>query len=158
MNYSFVIRKATLDDAKSIQSITREAFKKYMSDTGLSGTMEALEESTDDIIMDIEEKEVFIALIDNVPVGTVRVRILPDNSAYISRFGVSLQYHNIGIGKSLMNLVDKLLQSRGIKKVSLHTAAKYRDLIRFYYGRGFYVDSTTKDRGYIRALLVKEYE
>lgn len=158
MNYSFVIRKATADDAKSIQSITREAFKKYMSDTGLSGTMEALEESTDDIIMDIEEKEVFIALIDNVPVGTVRVRILPDNSAYISRFGVSLQYHNIGIGKSLMNLVDKLLQSMGIKKVSLHTASKYRDLIRFYYGRGFYVDSTTKDRGYIRALLVKEYE
>jgi ribosomal protein S18 acetylase RimI-like enzyme len=158
MNYSFVIRKATVDDAKSIQRITHEAFRKYMADTGLSGTLEALEESVDDIIRDVEEKEVFIAFIDDVPVGTVRVRILPDNSAYISRFGVSLQYHNIGIGKSLMNLVDKLLQSRGIKKVSLHTASKYRELVRFYYGRGFYIDSTTRDRGYIRALLVKDYE
>jgi len=33
-----------------------------------------------------------------------------------------------------------------------------RDLIRFYYGRGFYIESTTNDRGYIRALMVKEYQ
>ena len=32
------------------------------------------------------------------------------------------------------------------------------NLIRFYYGRGYYIDSTTKDRGYIRALLCKDYE
>jgi hypothetical protein len=57
-----------------------------------------------------------------------------------------------------MNLVDKILKAKGVKKVSLHTASKYKDLVRFYYGRGFYIDSTTKDRGYVRALLVKEYE
>jgi ribosomal protein S18 acetylase RimI-like enzyme len=157
MNYSFVIRKATIEDAEAIKSIMHEAFKKYMTDTGLSGTMEALQESLEDIESDIENKEVFLANIDDVPVGTIRVEILPDNTCYISRFGVSLDYHNIGIGKSLMNLVDKYVKSKNIKKVSLHTASKYKDLVRFYYGRGFYVDSTTKDRGYIRALLVKEY-
>ncbi len=136
----------------------KEAFNKYMQDAGLVGTMDALSESLEDIKRDIETKDVFVALIDDVPVGTIRVNILPDNTAYISRFGVSLQYHNIGIGKSLMNLVDKLLKSRQTKRVSLHTASKYRDLVRFYYGRGFYVDSTTKDRGYVRALMVKEYE
>lgn len=158
MNYSFVIRKASVEDAESIQAITKEAFKKYMQDTGLVGTMEALEESLDAIRSDIKNKEVFVAFIDEVPVGTIRVQINPDSTAYISRFGVSLNYHNIGIGKSLMNLVDKLLRSKGVKNVSLHTASKYKDLIRFYYGRGFYIDSTSKDRGYIRALLVKEYE
>lgn len=158
MDYSFIIRRAAVNDAEAIREITLEAFRKYMEDTGLTGTMDALEESLDDIRMDIESKEVFVAFIDNVPVGTIRVQILPDNTAYISRFGVSLHYHNIGIGKSLINLVDKHLKSRGVKKVSLHTASKYRDLIRFYYGRGFYIDSTTKDRGYIRALLTKEYE
>jgi ribosomal protein S18 acetylase RimI-like enzyme len=158
MDYSFIIRRATVNDAEAIRAITTEAFKKYMEDTGLTGTMDALEESINDIKMDIESKEVFVAFIDNIPVGTIRVHILPDNTAYISRFGVSLQYHNIGIGKSLINLVDKHLKSRGVKKVSLHTASKYKDLIRFYYGRGFYIDSTTKDRGYIRALLTKEYE
>jgi ribosomal protein S18 acetylase RimI-like enzyme len=146
-----------LDDAESIKAIMQEAFKKYMKDTGLTGTMEALEESAEDIRSDILTKEVFIALIDETPVGTARVQILDDNTAYLSRFGVSLQYHNIGIGKSLMNLVDKILKSKGVKKVSLHTASKYFELVRFYYGRGFYIDSTTKDRGYVRAKMVKEY-
>jgi ribosomal protein S18 acetylase RimI-like enzyme len=157
INYSFTIRKATKEDAEAIKGIMHEAFHKYMQDTGLTGTMDALEESIDDIEKDIASKEVFIAFIDNIPVGTVRVSVLPDNTAYISRFGVSLNYHNIGIGKSLMNLVDKYVKSKGLKKVILYTASKYKDLVRFYYGRGFYIDSTTRDRGYIRALMIKEY-
>ena len=158
MNYSFIIRKAVSDDAPSIQEIMQEAFRKYMQDTGVTGTMEALEESISDIVRDIESREVYIALIDNIAVGSVRIKILPDNTAYISRFGVKLEYHNIGIGKALMNLVDKILTARGISRVSLHTASNYKDLVRFYYGRGFFIDSTTKDRGYIRALMVKDYQ
>ena len=158
MNYSFIIRKAVSDDAPSIQEIMQEAFRKYMQDTGVTGTMEALEESVSDIVRDIESREVYIALIDNIAVGSVRIKILPDNTAYISRFGVKLEYHNIGIGKALMNLVDKILTARGISRVSLHTASNYKDLVRFYYGRGFFIDSTTKDRGYVRALMVKDYK
>ena len=157
MNYSFIIRRAVVEDAQAIKGILQESFKKYMADTGLVGTMEALEESVETIREDIESKLVYIALIDSIPVGTIRIHIAPDNSAYISRFGVNLEYHNIGIGKSLMNLVDKVLKAKGIKKACLHTASKYKDLVRFYYGRGFYVDSTTRDRGYVRALMVKEY-
>ncbi|MGE5613274.1 MAG: GNAT family N-acetyltransferase [Bacillota bacterium] len=158
MNYSFIIRKAVPEDAPAIQSIMREAFKKYKEDTGIAGSLEALEETVESIIDDIKNNEVYIALIDNIAVGSVRVRILPDNTAYISRFGVLPKYRNIGVGKSIMSLVDKLLIEKGIRKATLHTAAKYRDLVRFYYDRGFYIDSTTKDRGYVRALMVKEYD
>lgn len=158
VNYSFIIRKANLDDAPDIQNILHEAFKKYMQDTGLTGTMDALEESLEAIKEDIENMEVFIAIIDDIPVGTIRISFLSDNTAYISRFGVRLDYHNIGIGKALMNLADKVIKAEGVKRVSLHTASKYKDLIRFYYGRNFYVESTSNDKGYIRALLVKEYE
>lgn len=157
MNYSFIIRKATIEDAPAISIIMQESFKKYMQDTGLSGTMEALSESIEEIEADILQSQVYIAMIDDNPVGSIRIKFLPDDTAYISRFGVMLNYHNIGIGKSLINLVDKVLKSKGVKKVSLHTASKYRDLIRFYYGRGFYIESTSTERGYIRALLVKEY-
>lgn len=157
MNYSFIIRKAVAADAPAIQEIMQEAFRKYMQDTGVTSTMEALEETLDDIKEDIASREVYIAIIDNVAVGSVRIRILPDNTAYMSRFGVKLQYHNIGIGKALINLVDKVLIARGVARVCLHTASKYGDLVRFYYGRGFHIDSTTRDRGYIRALMVKEY-
>jgi predicted N-acetyltransferase YhbS len=158
LEYSFIIRKATEDDAPAIRDIMQEAFSKYAEDAGLAVPMDALQESLEDIINDIKTKEVFIALIDDVAVGSVRVQLRPDSTAYLSRFGVRLSFHNIGIGKSLMNLVDKLLISRDIKSVYLHTASKYFGLVRFYYGRGFYIDSVTKDRGYARALMVKEYK
>ncbi len=157
VNYSFIIRKAVVEDAPAIKEIMQESFKKYMQDTGLTDPLEALQESCEDIVRDITTDEVFIAIIDNAAAGSVRVRLYPDNTAYLSRFGVKLRYRNIGIGKSLINAVDKLLTAKGVKSVSLHTAAKYSDLVRFYYGRGFYIDSTAKDRGYVRALMVKEY-
>ena len=65
---------------------------------------------------------------------------------------------NNGIGKSIMNLVDKIMVKRGVKRISLHTGSKVTSLIRFYYGRGFYIDSTDKSKGYVRALLVKDYQ
>jgi ribosomal protein S18 acetylase RimI-like enzyme len=157
LNYSLIIRKAIVEDAPAIREIMQESFKKYMEDTGLTGSMDALSESYEDIVRDIKNKEVYIAIIDDVAVGSVRVELRPDNTAYLSRFGVKLCYHNIGIGKALINLVDKLLTARGIQSVSLHTASQYSDLVRFYYGRGFYVESTSKDRGYVRALMVKSY-
>lgn len=157
-DYSFVIRKAALDDAEAIRDIVRDSFAMYFEAIGITGSLDALQESLEDIRKDIESKEVFIAFIDQTPVGTVRVKLNLDGNAYISRFGVRTNYHNIGIGKSLLNLVDKLMAANECKSVSLHTAAKNSDLIRFYYGRGFYVDSTTKDHGYIRALMVKEYK
>lgn len=158
LDFSFVIRKASHKDAEAIHLILKESFEIYMRNIGLKGTMEALEETPDDIRRDMETKEIYIAIIDGVPAGTIRIGINPDKTAYISRFGVRPQYHNIGVGKTLMSLADKVLKSKGVKKVFLHTASNYRELMRFYYGRGFYVDSTTKDRGYVRALMVKEIQ
>lgn len=158
LNYTFIIRKAVEEDAPAIREIMQESFKKYMEDTSLPGSVDALQESCEDIARDIRAKEVYIAIIDGCAVGSVRVELRPDGTAYLTRFGVKPNYNNIGIGKSLINLVDKLMMAKGIKSVSLHTAAKYRDLVRFYYGRGFYIDSTSKDRGYVRALMVKEYK
>jgi predicted N-acetyltransferase YhbS len=157
IDYSFIIRKAEEADAPAIRDIMQKSFSKYKNDVGLAGKIEALRETCEDIANDIRTKEVYIAIIDNVAVGSVRIELLPDNTAYLSRFAVSPSHNNMGIGASLISLVDKLLIERGVKCVKLHTASKYCDLVRFYYGRGFYIDSTTKDRGYIRALMVKEY-
>jgi len=157
INYSFIIRRAVEADAHAIHEIMQDSFIKYIADTGLTAPVEALQETVEDIARDIRTKEVYIAIIDDVPVGSVRISILPDNTAYLSRFGVRPSYNNRGIGKALMSLVDKMLIEKGVSKVKLHTASKYKDLVRFYYGRGFYIESTTTDKGYIRALMVKEY-
>jgi GNAT superfamily N-acetyltransferase len=158
MNYSFVIRKADTDDIQSVKEVMDDSFALYKSRIIPEGGLDALNESEEDIRQDILTKEVFIAFIDQIPVGSIRVNVRSDQIAQISRFGVKQAYHNIGIGKALMNLVDKYLQSLDVQTAELYTASRYGDLMRFYYGRGFYVHSTTTDKGYIRALMRKDYK
>lgn len=158
MNKYFEVRRASEHDAEAIRQITAEAFEKYCELAGLD-TIAALSETIEDIHRDIEEKIVLVAYIDNEVVGSVRVGINEENmEAYLSRFGVSTKYQNLGIGKALMNMVDITMRHNKVKRICLHTASKVFSLVRFYYGRGFYIDSTSKDRGYVRALLVKDYE
>ncbi len=158
MNKYFEVRRASDHDAEAIRQITAEAFEKYCEMAGLE-TIAALNETIEDIQKDIEEKIVLVAYIDNEVVGSVRVGINEEtNEAYLSRFGVSTKYQNLGIGKALMNMVDITMRHNQVKRIMLHTASKVFSLVRFYYGRGFYIDSTAKDRGYVRALLVKDYE
>ena len=153
----FSVRLATLDDVDSIIDITQTAFKKYIEVAGIPDTA-ALHESKDQVIQDIKDKLVFVAFIDDEVVGSVRAELINSETAYLSRFGVSDKYQNLGIGKSLMGVFDKEMKKRGIKRVVLHTATKAFPLMRFYYGRGFYVFSTTTCKGYIRALMCKDYE
>ncbi|MCL2164475.1 MAG: GNAT family N-acetyltransferase [Oscillospiraceae bacterium] len=157
MDYSFVIRKAVLEDAADIHGILVSSFDAYRAAADISGPLEAVEESISHIEHDIVHKDVFIALMDKVPVGTVRVSQIDSETALLSRLGVVPRHQNIGIGKSLLNLVDKVAMEKKYKRIHLYTATKNSSLMRFYYGRGFYVDSTSKNRGYVRALLVKEY-
>lgn len=152
----FEVRLANYDDIPSILNITREAFTKYRQMAGVEN-LAALDETYNDVKKDIDTKVVLIAFSDGVPVGSVRVEVFPDHTAYLSRFGVKVTSQNNGIGKSIMNLVDRIMMKKGVREISLHTGSKVTSLIRFYYGRGFYIESTDKSRGYIRARLVKEY-
>jgi len=153
-----IIREANINDVKKIKEITYEAFMKYCELVGIDPKNNAaVNETIDDIIKDIQNKKVFVADSDGKIIGSIRVEIINENSAYISRFGVSLTYQNNGVGKMLIEKVDKYLIENNIKKVYLHTASKLKDLIIFYYKRGFYIVSTSDEYGYIRALLCKEY-
>ena len=146
----FQVRLANYDDIPAIMNITREAFVKYQKMSGVE-KLAALEESYNDVKKDIDTKVVLLALSDGEPVGSVRVEVFPDKTAKVTS-------QNNGIGKSIMNLVDKIMVKKGVTQIQLHTGSKITSLIRFYYGRGFYIDSTDKSRGYVRALLIKEYQ
>ena len=157
-NTLFQVRVADYEDIPDIMSITREAFEKYRELAGVEHTP-ALDETYRDIENDLKTKIVLIAFSNGDPVGSVRLAIdKEDKTAYLSRFGVKVTSQNNGIGKSIMNIVDKIMIDQGVKRLSLHTASKITSLVRFYYGRGFYIDSTDKSKGYVRALLVKDYE
>ncbi|MBQ4087191.1 MAG: GNAT family N-acetyltransferase [Clostridia bacterium] len=153
----FQVRRATMDDVDSIVKITQDAFNKYIKLAGITDTA-ALHETREQVIHDIETKIVYVAYIKEHVVGSVRIELLDEETAYLSRFGVNTEFQNLGIGKSLMNSLDMEMKDMNIKRIILHTASKATSLVRFYYNRGFYIDSTTKDKGYIRALLVKELD
>ena len=156
INNGFEIRNADINDVDQIVKITREAFNKYREMSGTEYPLSALCETREQVKSDIDNKLVLVAYINGKVVGSVRVEV-NGTEAYLSRFGVSPDYQNLGIGKALMNLVDINMRVLGVKRISLHTASKIKSLIIFYYGRGFYVDSTSKDRDYIRAMLCKDY-
>lgn len=152
-----LIRKAIPEEAHLIREVLQESFKKYCIESGLD-TVEALKETIADIKKDMVTKELLVAVLEDEIVGTLRCVIQPDNTAYITRFGVKPRCHKAGIGRALLSEADSILERKGTKKVYLNTASKNRDLIRFYYARGFYVESVSNDKGYLRALMVKEFK
>ncbi|MDP4088710.1 MAG: GNAT family N-acetyltransferase [Bacillota bacterium] len=153
----FVVRKAVEEDIPQIQEITREAFESYARGAEINYPLAALSEAYSEIKTDLETKLVLVAVANGSVIGSVRVETKPDHTAYLSRFGVSSSYQNNGVGRILMNAVDNSMMEAGVSHLYLHTASRMLSLVRFYYGRGFYIESTAKDRGYIRALLCKEY-
>lgn len=156
--YAFEVKRAEESDIQSIIKITKDAFLKYCEMAGLDYNIEALNETYDDVKKDIQEKEVYVTLIDDEPVGSVRIELLEDGTAYLSRFGVRSENRNNGIGKILMNVVDNVMQQNNISQIKLHTASHVAPLIRFYYGRGFYISNVEYSRGYPRAELIKNYK
>lgn len=154
---SFKVRKANTSDIEEIRMLARESFKMYTENAAITELIAPFEETYEELKNAIETTEVFVALYNEEVIGSVRIEIKPDGTAYLSRFGVSFSHQNNGIGKILMNAIDNLMIESGITSLYLHTASRIFSLIRFYYGRGFYIESTTNDRGYIRALLCKEY-
>jgi ribosomal protein S18 acetylase RimI-like enzyme len=152
-----IVKKATHDDIPAIHTITMEAFQKYALDLGLPDQVHALKETYESIEADLEKKIVLVAWAGNKPVGSIRCEALPPgNIGYISRFGVRPDTHNMGVGKALLVAIEKEAIKQGVTLLTLHTASKMSSLVRFYYGMGYYIHSTTTDRGYIRAYFCKE--
>jgi ribosomal protein S18 acetylase RimI-like enzyme len=155
MQYTFIIRRAEAADAPVVHAILRTAFEEYAATTGQT-QLEALRETVADVERQIVTKPVYVAEIDGSIAGTVRLEIT-GTEAYLSRFAVAHEARNLGIGKSLMNVVDKYLAANGVTCVRLHPASRHLALVRFYNSRGFFTEAIETERGDLRARMIKEY-
>ncbi len=154
---NLTVKRADLCEARDIMHITKEAFAWYVKMSGAKRA-EALEEGLAAVEADIKNKYVYCAYKDGQMVGSLRVEVnIKEEYAYLSRFGVLTEYRNMGIGKALMEEVDRMLISLGVKKLFLHTAEKINMLMKFYKNMGFSVETSSRSNGYQRALLVKVY-
>ncbi len=146
------------DDATDIMDILHAAFRSYVAELdGVDVELHALTETVDDILADIKDNAVFVAVSDKKKLlGTIRVKALNDDLAYIYRFGVLPEIKNIGVGSRLMAAACDYCSERKFKAIALHTNARFYTLARYYYGKRFFVHSTDDSKGYIRALFIKE--
>lgn len=158
MAMELTIRKATSADIPTIMDITQEAFLKYSFDAGIQqqSMIHALHETPEDIEEQLASKTILLGEFNGQALGSIRYEFFSNGITYFSRLGVKLVAQSYGLGSALVNAVVETSFDRGQHAVALHTNTKMYSLVRFYYGKGFYVHSTTADRGYVRALLIRE--
>lgn len=147
---------ATLKHAKQINLITLKSFEVYKNHLTSGVKVSALTEKVEDVINDIKNHTVFVAVKHSNIIGSIRIEKLTDDLAYIYRFAVSPEVSGGGVGSALLEYAIEECEELGVKAIALHTNTKYFKLARYYYGKDFFVHSTTFDRGYIRALFIKE--
>lgn len=154
-NVKLQIRRATPQDIPDIQRILKVSFEEYATLLGLQSP--SFIESDEAIRGDMDKKNVLCATVNQMLLsGTIRYEII-GGVGYISRFGVLPNWQSSGTGGQLIAHVERLCREQGAKALALHTATTLYKQMRYYYGQGFYVHSTTHDRGYTRGLLVKPF-
>lgn len=154
-----IITPATPADISGISTITKLAFAMYRDELHSSTPVKALTETESDILDDINNNYVFVARKEDSEIlGCIRIKKISDTLAYIYRFSVHPEDHNSGIGGALIDMAIDKCRQLNVSAITLHTNSKYFKLARYYYGKQFYIESTATDRGYIRALFVKNLD
>lgn len=153
-----VIRPAMEADIPAIAAITHEAFLLYAQQVGIPSAIGALSETEADVRRALESKKVLVASLQDRIVGSVRYEDLGGGIGYLSRFGVTPVLQQGGVGSALIEAVAEGCRDMGLSAVTLHTGARVTHLVSFYYRCGYFIHSTTHDRGYVRALFVHELD
>ncbi len=155
-----VVRPARPEDAPALHQILQGSFGEYQSLLKLSEPPAALRETEDDILRAMEEQTMLLAVYNRLKsVGSIRVRRVNNDVAYISRFAVLPNWQSSGAGSALMTEAVSLCREQGVRAIALHTAVKMIPLARFYHGCGFYIHSVeAMPGGYRRGLFIKELE
>ncbi|MPN02020.1 hypothetical protein SDC9_149233 [bioreactor metagenome] len=153
-----LLRRATGADAPAVLAVTHAAFDLYAKEVRKRESIAALFETLEDVTADIKNKYVYVCELDGEIVGSVRITILDKGIAYLSRFSISPDAQNLGLGGLLMEKIRTECAKMGVRAIALHTASKMRSTVAFYLKNGYYIHSISKDADYIRAFMVNELE
>ena len=151
-----LLRRAKVKDAQDILAVTRAAFDLYANEVRKRESIAALYETIDDVVYDIVNKYVYVCEMDGKIIGSVRITLLDQRIAYLSRFSISPDVQNLGLGGLLLEKVRVECASMNVRAITLHTASKMRSTVAFYLKNGYYIHSISKDADYIRAFMVNE--
>lgn len=129
------VEKALLKDLPEILALQKLA---YLSEAELYSdfNIQPLVQTLDNMILEFEEMLFLKATVNHSIVGSVRGKIHKKNTCYIGRLMVHPSFQNQGIGKSLMEEIEKRFDqcdryelytgSRSVKNLHLYEKIGYR--------------------------------
>ncbi len=79
----------------------------------------------------------FIAWLDEVGVGCGAVRRLDENTAELKRMYVDPQVRGQGVGRALVESLEREARALGVTRVVLETGTRLAPAIRMYEGLGY---------------------
>jgi len=135
---TITIRKAAPADAEHIIAIQKRAFQRYVGPL-TPEQIPPLHESLEAVRIDIERKTVLVALSDQLPAGSVRCTI-KGGVCMIERLSVDPAFQRNGIGKALMNAIEKEASGRA-HKLHLETGLLADNLLPFYARLGYVAEA-----------------
>jgi N-acetylglutamate synthase-like GNAT family acetyltransferase len=151
-----MIRQANDSDGPELLALIRIAMAVYARNSGISTVLDAQRETLDDLLVHLKTDHVLVAEHRGRLIGTVRLILAEDGSAYFSRFAVLPALQQSGVGKLLYQRAEEWLRGCGVQTIRLHTALTNQPLVAFYRSRGFELVETKTARGYPRGLFEKK--
>lgn len=141
------IRKANIEEAKEVQDL-RYALAKYEADNLENDKLDLewfyREEGMDNVKKFIKDKICYVAIEDEKIVGVITGEILSRQNWYKMQMGmienlfVLQEYRKNGIGKKLVEQIEKDFEEKNITTIELHTLNNNEEAIKFYEHIGFY--------------------
>ncbi len=131
------------DSVSELTSLYHRAYKR-LADMGLYFV--AADISDEDAKSLIDKGECFVAEIEGKIIGTIllyaRGKNTPDyykrdDVIVFGKFAVEPEYQCKGIGKMMMDYIEKYVKKKGIKELALDTAEQAQHLIEYYSNRGY---------------------
>ena len=145
------IRKAEIEDLNALINLRKEHFIyeiEILKNKLLDITWSESEDSREDFKYFILKQGIFIAEIDEIPVGYICGEILDkkpwclENIASLTNIFVKKEYRRKNIGKYLLEYFKEFVKEKGINKIEVNVMSNNINAIDFYECLGF--ESYTK--------------
>ena len=144
MDADIEIRTAVAGDAESIAEVLFQAFFVFKNEY-TPGAFAAVTPTTDEIMLRFGEGPMWIVTKRDAAIGTVSVITQPEG-LYIRSMAVSPSAHGLGIGRMLLEAVEKYAIEKGFERLFLYTTSFLFGAIHLYEKSGFvHVRDTTAD-------------
>ncbi len=129
------IRFAEIRDSEAIAKLLCDSFGRFASDY-TPQALKAVTPTKDEIAGRLDEGPVWVAVSNGQIVGSVSALLEPD-WLYIRSMAVAPKAQGLGIGNSLLQVVESYAFEKGFDRLFLYTTYFSQSAIRLYEKNGF---------------------